>query len=408
MAFNLAQSIEARLTPDLINKFADATGEAPSKARAAMSVGGLAMTGALVQQGSTREGAAALISRLRADSPQASSLFGSQTAHLEGVVARASGVSPSSSSRVIALLAPIASSVLGREVMSRQLDAGGLSSMMLAEKKSLLARRDLPGGMSNLLVAEARPDIREVEVAPGRAARDVSVTEAPYARRPAPTAAVHRKASPWPLIIGAIALGGLLLAGIAALRGSQTASVPELPREAPVVRAPDINRPQPQIEPPAIPVPEPTSQTTTTGAEIAKPETPAAPQQQGEGIAAHFADTAPTGERFTLPGVTFEFGTTKLTGDGPAEIERMATAMKQHPSTRVRLEGHTDSVGNADVNKPLSYERAQAIKDMLVAQGVEPNRIETVGKRELDPVSENDTREGRAQNRRVDAVILSR
>jgi outer membrane protein OmpA-like peptidoglycan-associated protein len=406
MAFNLAQSIEARLTPDLINKFAGATGESPSKARAAMSAGGLAMTGALVQQGSTREGAASLISRLRADSPQASSLFGNQTTHLEGVVARASGVSPSSSSRVIALLAPIASSVLGREVMSRQLDAGGLSSMMLAEKKALLSRTDLPGGVSNLLVAEARPDIREVEVAPGRAARDVSVTEAPYAPRPAPTAAVHRKASPWPLIIGALALGGLLLAGISALRGSRTASVPEVPHAAPVVRAPDINRMQPQIEPPATPVPEPTSETTTTGAEIAKPETQAAPQ--GEGIAAHFADTAPTGERFTLPGVNFEFGTTKLTGDGQAEIERMATAMKEHPNTRVRLEGHTDSVGNAEVNKPLSYGRAQAIKDMLVAQGVEPNRIETAGKRELDPVSDNDTREGRAQNRRVDAVILSR
>ena len=295
-----------------------------------------------------------------------------------------------------------------REVLSRQLDAGGLSSMMLAEKKALLSRTDLPGGMSNLFVAEARPDVREreVEVAPGRAARDVSVTEVPYASRPVPTAAVHRKSSPWPLIIGALALGGLLLAGIAALRGPRTASVPELSRVAPVVRAPDINRPQPQIEPPAMPVPEPTSQTTTTGAEIAKPDTQAAPQ--GEGIAAHFADTAPTGERFTLPGVSFEFGTTKLTGDGQAEIERMATAMKEHPNTRVRLEGHTDSVGNAEVNKPLSYGRAQAIKDMLVAQGVEPNRIETAGKRELDPVSDNDTREGRAQNRRVDAVILSR
>ena len=67
------------------------------------------------------------------------------------------------------------------------------------------------------------------------------------------------------------------------------------------------------------------------------------------------------------------------------------------------LEGHTDSTGNANYNQKLSERRANSVKNVLVNQGLEADRITTVGYGETQPVATKATKEGRAQNRIVDA-----
>jgi len=81
--------------------------------------------------------------------------------------------------------------------------------------------------------------------------------------------------------------------------------------------------------------------------------------------------------------------------------------MNETPDLRVRIEGHTDSVGPEAYNMKLSLQRAEAVMKYLVSQGVDADRMEVLGKGEDYPVASNDTDEGRAHNRRIEFIILS-
>jgi len=73
----------------------------------------------------------------------------------------------------------------------------------------------------------------------------------------------------------------------------------------------------------------------------------------------------------------------------------------------VLIEGHTDNTGNADFNVKLSQQRADAVRSLLVARGVAPERIATRGHGPKYPIVENDTPAGRQQNRRVEILVLN-
>jgi len=90
------------------------------------------------------------------------------------------------------------------------------------------------------------------------------------------------------------------------------------------------------------------------------------------------------------------------------EISRIADILKQYPDTVIRVEGHTDSVGPEEYNLELSYRRAEEVRDLLVARGVDPGRIEVVGFGETMPIATNDTEAGRQMNRRVEIKIAPR
>jgi OOP family OmpA-OmpF porin len=104
--------------------------------------------------------------------------------------------------------------------------------------------------------------------------------------------------------------------------------------------------------------------------------------------------------------VQFETGGARVKESSIADIERIATVMVEYPETSLVIEGHTDSVGNADFNRRLSQQRADAVKAVLVDRfGIDADRIEAVGKGEDEPVADNGTAEGRAKNRRVETEI---
>jgi outer membrane protein OmpA-like peptidoglycan-associated protein len=390
MAVNIVEAVEAQLTPDAVNKVAESTGETQNKTRSAMSAGVLAVITAIVHRGSSRAGATSLLSTLQSaggmprGTALTSGLLGDNADQVTGAVARSSGTSRSTASTITSAILPLTAGVLGREVMSRKLDADGLSELLQSQKSHLLDRQ-------NLLEASA--------------AKDVGVYEAAVPRQPRLQPRVEPQKRSWlpllALLLGALLLGALLLMFRGREPTAPRVSAPYVPQvEAPVVRAPELpSLEKPEV--PRLPMPagqEPTGQTTLTGAEIAK----------GDELAAHFDATGALPDRFALPGINFKFGTAEMTETGGATIDRLAALMKEHPKARVRLEGHTDSVGSPAVNAPLSAQRAAAVKKMLVDRGVEDSRIEAVGKREAEPVAPNDTREGRAQNRRIDTVILER
>ncbi len=87
-------------------------------------------------------------------------------------------------------------------------------------------------------------------------------------------------------------------------------------------------------------------------------------------------------------------------------LDQLAMSVNQYPGTIVRVEGHTDSTGSAAYNQTLSENRATSVAGYLIQRGVESNRIEAVGYGFTRPIADNSTAAGRAQNRRVEVLII--
>jgi outer membrane protein OmpA-like peptidoglycan-associated protein len=97
----------------------------------------------------------------------------------------------------------------------------------------------------------------------------------------------------------------------------------------------------------------------------------------------------------------FDFGSATLKPEGQQRIDEIIPALQENPELRIMVEGYTDSVGSEAYNQRLSERRAEAVRSHMVAQGIAPERIDTRGYGEGNPVASNDTPEGRARNRRV-------
>jgi outer membrane protein OmpA-like peptidoglycan-associated protein len=102
----------------------------------------------------------------------------------------------------------------------------------------------------------------------------------------------------------------------------------------------------------------------------------------------------------------FKSGSAELLPSAKPKLDEVAQALSAAPQANdVKVEGYTDSTGTAEINDPLSQQRAQAVADYLQSKGVPQDRITAQGFGEQDPVSHAQTAEGRALNRRVDIVI---
>lgn len=87
-------------------------------------------------------------------------------------------------------------------------------------------------------------------------------------------------------------------------------------------------------------------------------------------------------------------------------LDEVGRAIQDSPEIRVRIEGHTDNEGNDDYNLKLSQARAESVRTYLIDQGIDPRRLVAVGFGETQPIDTNRTEGGRANNRRVEFVIL--
>ncbi|MFN8257228.1 MAG: OmpA family protein [Bacteroidales bacterium] len=88
------------------------------------------------------------------------------------------------------------------------------------------------------------------------------------------------------------------------------------------------------------------------------------------------------------------------------ELQRLIDLMKQHKKMEVEIAGHTDDVGSDKVNNALSLERANAVREYIIKNGIEPERLTAKGYGKTKPLTDNKTEEGRQKNRRVDFTIL--
>lgn len=104
--------------------------------------------------------------------------------------------------------------------------------------------------------------------------------------------------------------------------------------------------------------------------------------------------------------ITFDTGRADIKPQFRPVLTQLAGSIRQYPGTLVQIEGHTDSTGAASFNQTLSENRALAARSVLIQQGVEANRLVAVGYGATRPIADNSTLLGRAQNRRVEILIV--
>ncbi len=384
MAIDLSDQILSFLTPEIVTKVASKVGESESATRKALGVIAPGMVAALANLASTPTGAQQvtrmldsgqydgsalgnLTSLLSGGSAPAvamsesrgilDTLFGGKISALTDLIGRFAGIRPSSASSLLTMAVPLVMHVLGSQRASAGKSPSALAAL-LGEQRGLVDRW-LPAGLTSM---------------PGWASLAARAPEVA-------TTAVGATESSWRRLLPFLILGGLFLAGLLAWFGNWQGPS----RSAITAALTDVQLPG--------------------GVKISVPE-----GSFTYSLSQWLAGTTDTStpRRFVFDHLNFETGSSRLTPDSSATVNSLVAIMKAYPTMVVRLEGHTDSTGDAVANQALSLERANGVRTLMMTNGIAGDRIATAGYGPDNPVAPNDTEEGRAKNRRTELVVLKR
>ena len=146
---------------------------------------------------------------------------------------------------------------------------------------------------------------------------------------------------------------------------------------------------------------------------IAKPapapvEKPAPPVEEKKPAPAPEKEEAPAPvekPNFNLDNIQFEFNSFVLKTSSFAILDKAVAEMKKSPTTKFVLNGHSSAEGTPDHNMQLSIDRANAVKSYFINAGLNGNNFTVVGHGEKEPISSNDSEEGRMVNRRTEIKV---
>jgi len=128
-------------------------------------------------------------------------------------------------------------------------------------------------------------------------------------------------------------------------------------------------------------------------------------QQLEQALGQYKAEETSRGTILVINDLLFNSGGANLKPQSQTRLEPLVQYLQGNQKREIIIEGHTDSVGNSEINKNLSLKRADAVKEFLITRGIDTNRVETRGFGEEVPVATNTTNAGRGLNRRVEVVI---
>lgn len=400
---NLLSAAKTYLTPGVVRNASLVTGESETATGQAMHRGVASVFAGLTNMASTSGGASTLgnltrepaYSKLLNNVPSSfgggsetsslinsgqkllGTIFGGRTSGVADAVAHSSGISSSSSGKLMAMLAPLAIGVLGKHAAARGLNATGLANSLIGQSDEFVEAA--PAGLSQLLAGRA-PTPAGIHVAPD--------TDLYRDQAPAATATVRTPERPagtrwWPLLLVGIAILGLLfwlfrnIGGRAREAGRQGATTTQnAPARVPAPATPNVSVPRGSLN---------------------------------NNLASFLADGSQTAPKtFVFDHLNFETASTQLTADSQGTVTSLSQTLKTYPDAQVQLSGYTDNTGAPDANQKLSLDRANAVKQMLVNSGIAADRIGTTGHGQNRPIASNDTEEGRAKNRRLELTVTQK
>ena len=112
------------------------------------------------------------------------------------------------------------------------------------------------------------------------------------------------------------------------------------------------------------------------------------------------------GKSITLKNVYFDQSSPVLKKESFPELDQLIKILMDNPTLKIEIRGHTDNVGDFNLNVKLSKDRCDAVIEYLAKNKVEKSRLQAMGRGSLDPISPNNTEENRQKNRRVEFVVL--
>ena len=381
MATSLVSQLMNEFRGDTLNAVASTLGESAVRTQSALGGALPALMGGIDTKASTIDAAASLLDLMKRNNldsatfgdvssairapgginglinlgrPLLETLFGRRAGPVTDWVSSVSGINRTSSSSLLDMAATIVLGAIAKRLGSSGWSASNLMSL-LGEQRSFLG--EAPAGLAALLRPDVEVHDRERYVGASRVE--------PVRHEPAVQAAPHeplraygemrRRASPWlwalPLLFLIPFLGYMLT------RGNEAR------------RAADASR---------VAVQEPVRPVGTSGSEPS-----ATPTEPGT---------------YTLQ---FQNGKSSLTPDSRARLQEVANALKADSNAKAEVNGYTDSTGSDAANLRLSQARAAAAANRIVVLGIDKSRLTPQGFGAQDPVADNDSAQGRQQNRRV-------
>lgn len=388
MAVNIVELLKNEFSDEVVGKLAAFIGLDADQIQSGLSAIFPALLGALVNKGSTSQGASEILDMIRKGGYGADTLKGLSSAFsggeatremmasgaglLDGIlgtrgprvldwIAGAGGLGKEAAASLTRLVAPAVLGLLGKRVQSSNLNATGLGSLLAGQAGFL---KDLiPAGLSGALgmTAFAPPEPPE-----------------------------HPEPSVWKWLIPLLILAGILyfaFKSCAPVRDSAEkgaagigAAVDRLGRFL-MVRLP-------------------------SGIELNVPEFGVEKK-----LVDFIEDTArPLDETtwFTFDRLEFETGSSTLKPSSAEQLKNIVEILKAYPATRLKIGGYTDNTGDPVSNLELSQRRAENTMQEMIRMGIDPVRLQAEGYGESYPVADNATEEGRQKNRRIDLRVTAK
>jgi len=311
--------------------------------------------------------------------------FGGHTNSVASLINRTLGFkNQGSGATLLSLAGPLVLGALGKRVRDDGLDSAGLSNLLTSEKDNIFSA--MPAGLSSLISSTGAPAIEAPEWNRGvTTSREYADMNGNAGRRWV-----------WPVV----GLATLALVWVAlSHRGARA------PQSAAVVDT-SFTRSG--------------SVTTTSGGEVSS--------SLGT-LGAFTKRSLPNGVELSIPAngieskligfiedpskpvdkttwfefdrLSFAMGSAKILPESQEQLSNIVAVMKAYPTVKVKIGGYTDNVGEPSANLRLSTQRANAVKQAIVHDGVAANRLTAEGYGEAHPVADNSTEDGRAQNRRI-------
>ena len=374
-ADNLLSMTQSFITPDLVQKFSGALGQPADKVQSGLKSVIPTFLMGLANKGSSNEGAQSILNMAKNPNLQGTEavngIFGNELTSVTTSLGSATGMSSSSVTKMLGMIAPVVMGMLGKKVNQEGMNASGLKGF-LSQQKSSLANL-VPTGISNLFGFGAS------SASMGKVAS--SMKDVPHSAKSFPTTRsstlpVTSKKSWAPIIL----LAAAILAGLWWFStGRKQMTIPTSTRTETTVNT--------------------VIDTPTVG--LIKP----AAELSGFGAFLRGGNASELPKRFSFQNLNFESGTSTLAQNSAAELDFIAKLMQENPEVTARIEGFTDNTGDMAMNSSLSASRAEVVKQELVARNVDAARLQTAGRGSESPIAENTTDTGRADNRRIEFVV---
>ncbi len=410
MSINLLDVLKNQMSGDLVNRASQFLGEDNSAVQRAMNAVLPCVLGGVASQGSSVSGASNLLNMLSSGGHDGSifsnlsslmgggsatqglvssgssiirGLFGDKTSSIVDAISSHAGVKSSSASSLLSMAAPMVLGMLGNHINSTGTTASGLSTLLSNQMDAI--KSALPASISQAMgLHTSTPSMDRPMAAMSGAAQTVKNTAADVVEE---TGSAFNKWLPWLLLLAAAALAWYFMRSCNSTPAPvEKVTVDTVKVQAPVAVVPVVQMDSLKLSDGTMIVVKPNSFLEALYKEVADPK-------------------SSVGVKLQMEGVNFATGSAVLSDDTKPYLDDLAHIMKAYPKLAIEIDGYTDNVGAEAANKKLSADRAHAVDAYLDTKGIAADRVTTKGMGSANPIADNATEDGKAKNRRFEAVI---